>query len=120
MPYRTNIPTDLPADLAICATIDRRDIVTGETIACDVLIYFDVESYTPGCRATWMQPAEGPEFELRFDRAEFDEEPDDCAPGQLTVAELATLEAWFYAGLQDKARQMACDEMRGSGRFSVN
>ena len=103
---------DLPADLAICATIDRRDIVTGEIIACDVLIYFNVESYTPAsvC-ATWMQPAEGPEFELRFDRAEFDGEPDDCVTGQLTVAELATLEAWFYAGGQDKARLRACDEM---------
>lgn len=108
MPYRT----DLPTYLAICATINRCDIVTGETIACDVLIYFNVESYTPGCSATWMQPAEGPEFELRFDRAEFDEEPDDCVTGQLTVAELATLEAWFYTSDgQDKAYQRACDEM---------
>jgi hypothetical protein len=71
----------------------------------DVIIYFDIESYTRGCCATWHHPAEGPEFEFSFVRAEM-----DGAPGELTAAEQVALMAWFYAN-HGKACERARDAM---------
>lgn len=82
-------------DLCLGTTLTRVD-PDGDPVPCDVVVYFDVASYTPGARATWTDPGWGPEYEFSFRSAEFDGEPDD-APGPLTAIEIATLQAWFDA-----------------------
>lgn len=100
-----------PSDLFLCTRLIRTD-VDGDRVECDVVIYFEVESYSPGCPASLWGPAphpgDDPEYEFSFLSAEFDGgEPDD-APGPLTEPEIATLRAWFEAN-HDKACEVAAD-----------
>jgi hypothetical protein len=90
--------------LELYTTITRTD-VDGEAVECEAIVYFTVESFSPGYCATWTQPGEGPEIECAFDRAELDGLPTD-AP--LTDAELATLRTWFVTN-HDKAYACAND-----------
>ena len=100
--------------LFICTRMIRVD-VDGDQVECDMIVYFEVDSFTPGCPATWEQPAEAPEYELSFLSAEFDGgEPDD-APGPLTEAEVAVLKVWFEANY-DRACEFA-DESAADNEY---
>lgn len=82
-------------DLFLGTTLTRQTAEHGP-VECDVIVFFEVDSFTPGYPQTWMQPAEGPEYELAFTGAAFDPpgEPDD-APGPITTIEVAQLREWF-------------------------
>ena len=80
-------------DLWLSATLIRQDD-EGEPVECDVAINYAATMTSPGYPATWMEPAEGPEFEIEFLSAELDGIPDD-APGPLTAIEIETLRKWF-------------------------
>ena len=88
-------PLAFPTDLRLCTTLERDD-EDGDAVLYDMLIYYHVVGYHPGCSATEMQPADPPVFEFAFARAEFAAEHDD-APGPLTAAENSRLAAWFAA-----------------------
>lgn len=93
--------------LTLGTTITRID-ADGDPVVCDVAVHFTAACTSPGYPATWTQPGEGPDYELTFERAEFDGgEPDD-APGPLNYAELATLKVWFVANF-DRAYEAAND-----------
>lgn len=80
------------SELFLCTTIAR------DREEYDVCVYYKVDSYSPGCAARIRydandHPAEAPEYEFSFVRAEFDGGPD--AP--LTEPEIKSLEVWFEA-----------------------
>ena len=103
-------PTEIRArqharrDPCVCTTLTRQTEEYGP-VEIDMIIWFEITSYSPGYAATWDYPAEGPEYEFAVTDIEFDgcAEPDD-APGPLTEAERATLSAWFEANYD-----AACD-----------
>ena len=88
-----------PTDLYLCTTIQRA-ANDGETVECDAIVYYEARMTSPGCKARtygdpancW--PAEAPEFDITFDRVDFDGKPID-APGPMTEIEAATLRKWF-------------------------
>ena len=94
--------------LTLGTTLTRPD-ADGEPEAWDVLISFEVESYTPGYPARIYgdpddcYPGEGPEYAFSFLGAAFDPPDADTAP--LTEAEIVTLKAWFAAN-----HDRACEE----------
>lgn len=103
-----------PSDLFLCTLLTRVD-ADGDAGQYDVVIYFEVESYSPGRPASLWGPApypeEYPEWEFSFLCAEFDGgEPDD-APRPLTETEIATLKTWFEAN-HDRACEVAVEHAR--------
>jgi hypothetical protein len=82
-----------PRDLYLCTTLVRQDNA-GDPVEIDAIVYFEARMTSPGYRATYMQPGEGPEYECTFNSADLDGIPHD-APGPLTVLETATLRTWF-------------------------
>lgn len=95
--------------LLLCTLLWRTD-ADGDSIPCDMVIYYRVTSYTAGCRAVMYQrngdpgwPAEPAEYEFEVDAIEFDRgritpnTPPDDAPWPLTDDEDATLRQWFDA-----------------------
>ena len=96
-------------DLWLGTTLIRQD-AAGEPVECDVAINYAATMTSPGYPATWMEPAEGPEFEIEFLSAELDGIPED-APGPLTAIETATLRKWFEEHESD-AIERANDNFR--------
>lgn len=83
-----------PAPYLVGTRLTRQTAEFGP-VECDIAIYFDVASFTPGSPATWTDPAEPAEYEFEIVSVEFDSgEPDD-APGPLTAAEIAEMREWF-------------------------
>lgn len=80
--------------LFLGTTVTRKD-EDSEGFKVDVLVYFNVDSYSPGYPATRIDPACGPEYEFSFVRAEIDGCDDEGAGGPLTETEIAGLRAWF-------------------------
>jgi hypothetical protein len=80
-------------DLWLSATLIRQD-ADGDPVECDVVVNYAATMTSPGYPQTWMEPGEGPEFEIEFLSAELDGIPHD-APGPLTAIETATLRKWF-------------------------
>lgn len=104
----------MTGDLFLCTTITRTDR-DSDPIELDVLIYFEVVSYSPGCpaRIRWDEndhPAEPAEYEFEFLRAEFDGGECADAPGPLTAEEIAALKDWFTKHHQEACE--AADEQR--------
>jgi hypothetical protein len=91
MPHARSYPTEL----YLCTTLIRQDN-GGEPVECDAIVYFEARMTSPGYRATWTDPAAGPEYECTFSSADLDGIPSD-APGPLTATETQTLRTWFDA-----------------------
>ena len=92
--------------------MNRRD-ADGDDVTCDMIIFFRVTSYSPGCPAVMYQrngdpgwPAEPAEYEFEVEAIEFDSgracpnTPPDDAPWPLTDEEDATLRQWFDANYE--------------------
>lgn len=87
--------------LTLCTTIMR------DGLAHDVTIEFSAQCVSPGYPATYMQPGEGPEYEITFEGAELVcPEADDHG---LTDAEMDTLRARLLSS-HEKAREAAIDD----------
>ena len=90
--------------LCVNMALDRPS-TDGEPETFDIVIYFDVVSFSPGCpaRIRWDEndhPAEPPEYEFAFVRAELDLSERDRATNlyaPLSEAELETVRDWFDA-----------------------
>jgi hypothetical protein len=87
-------------DPCLCTLLTRQTEEYGP-VEIDMIIWFEIVSYSPGCPARIRHdendyPAEPAEYEFAVTDIEFDgtEEPDD-APGPLTDAERDALTAWF-------------------------
>jgi hypothetical protein len=94
-----------------CTTITRQTKECGP-VACDVVVYFDVGSFSKGRPADlWgaaPHPEEPSEMEFVFVSAEFDGGEVDDAPGPLTEAEIAGLKTWLEDGAgNEKAYEAA-------------
>jgi hypothetical protein len=94
--------------LTLGTTLIRPD-ADGDPEEYDVLISFEVDSYTPGYPARIYgdpgdcYPGEAADYEFAFLGAAFD--PPDAEAAPLTEAEIVTLKAWFAAN-----HDRACDE----------
>jgi hypothetical protein len=102
----------LPFGLFLCTTLIRSNI-TGDLADFDVVVSFDVTSFTPGSPQTWLQPADPPEAGFVVTGISFDPPtPPDDSPWPLTAAERASLTGWFEANY-DRAMEAALDAMQG-------
>jgi hypothetical protein len=90
-------------------TIERYDAANDDHLEFDVAVEFDARMTSRGSRQTWMQPAEGPEFDIEFAEARLLQ---PVPPGGLTTVELVSLRRWFDAN-QDAAIEAANDDDRG-------
>jgi hypothetical protein len=112
-------------DLFLGTSIQRTD-ADGDTVDCDMIVYFRVTSYSAGRPAQLYgepgdcYPAEPAEYEFEVSRIEFDSgtirqnQPPDDAPWPLTDAEDAMLRQWFDANY-DLAWQAAVDGQADDG-----
>ena len=73
------------------------------------MIWFDVESYSPGYGGDRYQPPEGAGYEFAITAIQIDGSPTDDASWPLTDAERAEIEAWFW-NHQDQATSVAENE----------
>ena len=100
--------------LLVCTSLTR-DTAEYGPIECDIVIYFSIESYSPGCPARIYgdpddcYPAEAAEYDFAIDLIEFDGGEVDDAPGPLTPAEIETLTAWF----KGDGNEAACEKADG-------
>ena len=100
--------------LSVGTTLTRINPEFGP-IHCDIIIYFSIEHYIPGCPARLYgdpgdcYPAEPAEYDFRIDLIEFDGGEVDDAPGPLTPAEIETLTAWF----KSDGNEAACEAADG-------
>lgn len=97
-------------ELSLSTTVKRPD-VGGEITDWDVIVYFKVVSYSPGCpEVRYLRngdpgyPAEPAEYEFEFVGAEFDGAP-ARELGLLTDVEIEGLKKWF-----EENHDRACEE----------
>jgi hypothetical protein len=102
--------TRLPSSLFLCTTLIRSNI-TGDLADFDVVVSFDVTSFTPGSPRTWLQPENPAEADFVVTGIAFDPPtPSDDSPWPLTAAERTGLDRWFEANY-DRAMEAALDAM---------
>lgn len=75
----------------VCPSLTRFDD-DGEPYACDMLITFDVVSYSPGTPRSYDDAGSADEFQFEVIEIAFDPPLDEVA---LTAREAALLTAWF-------------------------
>ncbi len=69
--------------------------LSGQSVVCRVMVFFEVESSIPHYRGSHTT-GEVPECVYEFVSAAFDPAPPIDAPGPLTRDELTGLMEWFY------------------------